>query len=505
MLNFAQLSPSPLIVLEILPDSSTKAHSTCDIFTQYYKKPPREASLLPIMASITKRQRDSNSPDDERPQKIAKFEARDHYLLMPNREERIAEERKKQRREQVDALKTYKAIISVREIQKHAQKLKKRDSAHFSVTQASSERPSQPCLIGSQIISYSFPRLPRLPLKGTTVMTPGDMLNDDCLLQIMKHTRLMPDLCNLLTVSHRCRGLWETCKGSIIRGIQHTQFPEYLELFGEIGRQSNEQVYNLLCAQVTEYFRTGKPRSQPERQSFMRFYEHNASLYQQQFFVFLEKLDDELNEQVKNLHEIIPFDTSSRQVTKAAVITLWRMGWKKPRRSGKWRSGPRMYPSFDLDLMNGLLEQQSEEVRERIESIVSILSHEIVDRSADLCHCAWHWILYQEKHGQPLVPYDARQWVAEALSGIIPMEIIFGGIDKAMAALRQEYTPHIAHWQTFLDQCYNKMRHDTTGIEDMSLLYLKEQLYMAGKLGVSFFWEDLVEVWNANGVCSGVT
>ena len=149
--------------------------------------------------------------------------------------------------------------------------------------------------------------------------------------------------------------------------------------------------------------------------------------------------------------------------------------------------------------------EQSEEVRERIECIVSTLSHKIVDRSADLCHCAWHWILHQEQQRRPLVPYDPRQWAAEALSGIIPMEIIFGGIDKAIAALRQEDAPHIAHRQTFLDQCYNKMRHDRTGIEEMSLLYLEKQLYIARKLGVSFFWEDLVEVWEAQGGCSGLT
>lgn len=332
------------------------------------------------------------------------------------------------------------------------------------------------------------------------------MLNDDCLLHIMQHTRLMPDLCNLITVSNRCRGLWKAHKGSIIRGIQRTQFPEYLELFGKIGQQSNEQVYNLLCAQATEYYRSGTSLSKPERRSFMRFYKRNASLYEQQFFIFLEKVDDELNEQVKSLEEIMPFDSVSRRVTKAAVTTLWRMGWKRPRRNGKWISGPRTYPRFDLDWMSGLLERQSEEVRERIECIVSALSHKIVDRSADLCHCAWHWILHQQKQGQPLVPYDPRQWVAEALNGIIPIEIIFEGIGKAMAALRQEYTtPHVAHRQTFLDQCYNKMRHDSTGIEDVYLLYLKDQLYIARKLGVAFFWEDLVEVWETNlGGCSGV-
>ena len=378
----------------------------------------------------------------------------------------------------------------------------KRDSADYPMTQASSKLPSKPSLNGSQIISYSFPQLPPLPLIKLTL----HMLNDDCLLHLMQHTRLMPDLYKLLTVSNRCRGLWKACKGTIIRGIQRTQFPEYLELFGELGRQSNEQVYNLLCAQATEYYQTDESYKEPERQSFMRYYGHDASLYQQGFFVFLEKLDNGFNEQVTNLHESLSSDSSSRHVTKAALITLWRMGRKRPRRNGKWIPGPRIYHSLDPDWMSGLLEQQSEEVRERIKWIMSTLSHDIVDRSVDLCHCAWHWIFHQEKQRQPLEPYDPRQWVAEALSGIIPIEIIFEGIDKAMAGLRQEYTPHIAHRQTLLDQCYNKMWHDRTGIEVKSLLYLKEQLYITRKLDVTFIWEDLVEAWEANlGGCSGVT
>ena len=277
------------------------------------------------MAPLTKRHRDSDSSDNERPRKNAKFEARDNFLLMPKTKQRIAEERKKQQREQADALRTYRAIITVRETQNHAKELRKRDSAHSSVMQASSELPSQPCLIGSQIISYSFPRLPRLPLKRT-IETTLEMLNDDCFLQIMEHTRLMPDLRNLLEAFKTCRNLWKAHRGSIIKGIQHTQFPEYLELFGEVGQQSNEQVYNLLCAQTTEYYRTGESLSEPERQSFMRYFKYNASLYEHGFFVFLEEVDNEFNEQVKSLHEIMPFDASSGHVTKAAVITLWRMG-----------------------------------------------------------------------------------------------------------------------------------------------------------------------------------
>ena len=373
------------------------------------------------------------------------------------------------------------------------------------MTQASSKLPSKPSLKESQIISYSIPKLPWLPLIER-FDSAFKLLNDDCLLQIMQHIRLMPDMCNLLTVSNRCRGLWKACKESMVKSIQRTQFPEYLEMFGELGQQSNEQVYNLLCAQATEYYRTDESFREPERQSFMRYYGHDASLYQQGFFVFLEKLDNGFNEQVTNLHESMSLYSSSRHITKAAVITLWIMGWKRPRRNGNWIPGPRIYPSLYLDSMSGLLEQQSEEVRERIKCIMSALSHDIVDRSRDLCHCAWHWIFHQEKQGQPLNPYDPRQWVAEALSGIITIEIIFEGIDKAMAGLRQEYTPHVAHRQTLLDQCYNKMWHDRTGIEVKPLLYLKEQLYITRKLGVSFIWEDLVEVWEANlGGCSGVT
>lgn len=73
------------------------------------------------MAPLTKRHRESGSSDDERPRKSAKFEARDHFLLMLERKKQKVEERKSKRREQTDdVLKTYRAIISVRGIQNSA-------------------------------------------------------------------------------------------------------------------------------------------------------------------------------------------------------------------------------------------------------------------------------------------------------------------------------------------------------------------------------------------------
>ena len=73
------------------------------------------------MGPTTKRQRDSDNSDDERPCKSAKFEARDYFLLTLERKKKIAEKkRKRQLREQADALETYRAIILVREIHNYA-------------------------------------------------------------------------------------------------------------------------------------------------------------------------------------------------------------------------------------------------------------------------------------------------------------------------------------------------------------------------------------------------
>ena len=282
---------------------------------------------------------------------------------------------KRQLRERADAARAKRAILSAKRLKRTC--LAKGKGVGSDVFRTSEEAP----IGGSQF----FLRLHRIRCEET-IDEALETLDDDCLLHIMQHTRLTPDLENMLAVSNRCRNLWKNKRKSILKGMQREQFPEYLEIFGELGHQSDKQLRNLLCAHATDFSRCGSEPSEPEKLSFINSFlsgiKQDISGYERCFIIYLGDVDDELNDQVRRLHDMDMFDSSSRHVTKVAVITLWGIGWRRPTASGEW------LPNCSL----AAFKQQPEEVRHRMRDIIEYLSCEINDSLGLMSYDGEEWI-----------------------------------------------------------------------------------------------------------------
>ena len=102
-------------------------------------------------------------------------------------------------------------------------------------------------------------RWPATPPKKSLHDLPNDVL-----LEIMRQLELTKylqhrdtsTLWSLLGSSDHISALWRNHRRSILTGMQEAQFPEYLSIFGRVGRQSEEQLHNLKCAIATRCLRT---------------------------------------------------------------------------------------------------------------------------------------------------------------------------------------------------------------------------------------------------------
>ena len=338
---------------------------------------------------------------------------------------------------------------------------------------------------------------PQLPHRSSSKAADGTLegLKDDCLLEIMHHSKLQPDLWNLLRASGRCRTIWEKTQRSILIGMQEEKFPEYIEMFGKIGNQSRSQLRNLAKALARDAWGLRAEIFEPEI-SFLDLREDNVRLYEKSLILYLESTDDYFNHRVQLLHELGDFETCSQQVTKSAVLALWEMGWSQ-RSNGEWRQAGRIGSSFMVIIVSKILKPLPEPVRLRIRDILHILASRIYQTSG-ISSDMKPWVEDREeciRRGMTHSIYDAFRWHQEATNATIVMEIVFRGIGGAI-----EYVHEIDERQDGADEmgqvqcprflrliCGSRKNYDERGHEDLCLRDLKNHVKVAQKLEVDIF------------------
>ena len=390
-------------------------------------------------------------------ERIEKFEARDHFMLMPEQQRRIQTKR---------ALK---------------EKRKERAWLLRGLTDDLDR------------MSLLLPQLPQCPSSKMGDGTLG-RLNNDCLRQIMHQSRLGPDLWNLLSVVGRCRAIWEGRERSILVGMQEERFSEYIELFGKIGYQSDKQLHSLASALATDAWKLRAETCEPEK-SFMDLRKDDVRSYERSLVLYLDSTDAYFNDRVQLLHELGSFESCSQHVTKSALLALWQMGWSR-RANGEWKSGGSLGSSFLVDIVHKILSQQPELIRIRIREILHILASKI-DQTSSISNDMKPWIEDREKFIRQagLSHYNVSQWHQDAVNATIVMEIVLRGIGGAIDYVKEIDGREDAagemdqvHCPRLLEIiCDSRKTYDEIGFEDMYLRNLRNHVKVAQELGVDIF------------------
>ena len=379
------------------------------------------------------------------------YDVRDHFMVMPERRKQLEEEAARRVREK--EMKRQKRIISS-------------------------------ALRGQPIHAPVRLQTQYRPTKGTTVGSL-DRLNNDCLIQVMQQIRNLSDLRNLLLVSSRCRGIWEAVQRPLLVGMQRKQFPEYLEMFGGIGAQSDEQLQNLRCAIASESYRKGgkyKKNADPEETFLLKHRETDVRLYERSLLGYLQHLDDFFNNQVERLHAMGLFSRNSLRITKYALLALWRIGWGRALANGLFEA------AHDVESIGRLLKDQAEEVQIRMRDIIHILSCKKEYGMGWMSTLGEHWIDVQEQYlkltGQLHHQLDdRREWMDKAINASVMMLILARGTDEVIRSERDTTDEDCIAWLNEI--CFSRSTFDETGAEDEFMISLKRDMKVAQQLGVN--------------------
>ncbi len=405
--------------------------------------------MYPKMASIEEIYEKSFEAD---PLSSPKYDARDHFMLMPERRKQLKKE-------------------AARRVLEKRMKSQERRAAILSV------------LIGDAPICL---QTQYWLTKGTTVGSL-DRLNNDCLIQIMQQIRNLSDLRSLLVVSSRCRGIWEAVQRPVLVGIQRKHFPEYLEMFGDIGAQSDEQLENLRCAIESESYRwEGKcdeipecdELPDPEETFLMKHRETDVRLYERSLLGYLQHLDDFFNDQVERLHAMGVFSRSSHRTTKYALLALWRIGWMRPLANGLFK------PAYDAESIGRPIKDQAEEVQIRMRDIIHLLSCKKEFGIGRMSIRGEEWVQDLQLTGQSYHQLDdRREWMDRAINATVLMRILVRGTDNVIDSRRNTIDKKGI---TYLDEvCISRSIFDETGAEDKFWIGFEGYMNVAQQLGVN--------------------
>ena len=391
-----------------------------------------------------------------------KFEARDHFMLMP--------EQKRQ--------------IQARRALKEKKKKEKKERAWFL-----------------QGLTYELHRipslLPQLPQQTFSKMGNGalERLNSDCLIEIMRQSSLEPGLWNLLSVSEKCRAIWKNAERSVLRGMQEERFSDYIEMFGKIGHQSNKQLQNLASALAADAWRL-RAEVREHEISFMDLRKDDERLYEKYLILYLEGTNNYFNDRVQMLHESGKFKSCSQHITKSAVLVLWRMGWSRGD-DGDWEPAGSLDSSVMVDMVREILSHQPEPVRLRIRDILHLLVYKI-DKRWSISKDNKPWVEDREKFIRQgrIPPYNAAQWHKEAVNATIVREIVLRGIGGAIDYIKEIDSGMDVANEKDRVQCpkllerirYNREYYDEYGTDiGGGLGNLKIHVEVAQELGVDIF------------------
>ena len=274
-----------------------------------------------------------------------------------------------------------------------------------------------------------------------------DVLPHECMLLILHHLELPKRLEDPETSSlwcfirsmNRVNDLYNKHTRSILVGIQEQQYPQYLTtMFGKAGRQTEEQLQNLRCAIATQQLRSGRHDCDPETHWVLQRRSEAPQLHGLHFGIFLGHLSESVDHQLHQCRErgfgfVEWRHHLPTHSVKRALLTLWRMGWKKPDFHGQWAQGEEVQTKLDVAALISFFAQQPEEVRRCIRHLLLFVGKRVViELGLEHDGKLWASAYCAEKVATPEEALGVVQWLRTTINATVLMATIMHGIDNAI-------------------------------------------------------------------------
>ena len=284
-----------------------------------------------------------------------------------------------------------------------------------------------------------------------------DVLPNECILQIMHHLELpkyLPgegppetkdtsSLVDFIRSTKRVKDLWKKHASSILIGMEEKQYPEYLSMFGKMGHETEEQLQNLRCAIATERWWEGT-KYDPEVLDVLHLRRKVPRAHKLRCIMFLEGVAQTIEHQLC-LCRMAGFGGFERRrrlsedTVKRALVTLWRMGWKKlgyhERRDQRW-PGRDVESCLEVAPLLAIFHEQPEEVRSCIKELLHYLGSTVAWH-LDLEYNGKAWIAdyCAEKITTEEEIQETKRWMRTTVNATILAAIITHSVEEALAII----------------------------------------------------------------------
>ena len=290
-----------------------------------------------------------------------------------------------------------------------------------------------------------------------------DVLPNECILQIMHHlelpkylpgeghpeTKYTSSLVDFMGSTKRVKHLWKEHASSILIGMEEKQYPEYLGMFGKMGQETEEQLQNLRCAIATERWWANK-NYEPEVVDILHLRRELPRVHKLRCIMFLEGVAQTVEHQLCLCRKagFGGFERRRRlseDTVKRALLTLWRMGWKKPeyheRRDQRW-PGSDVESCLEVAPLLAIFHEQPEEVRSCIKELLHYLGSTVAWR-LDLEYNGNAWIAdyCAEKIATEEESQETTRWMRTTVNATVLAAIITHSVEEALAIISDFSVP----------------------------------------------------------------
>ena len=278
-----------------------------------------------------------------------------------------------------------------------------------------------------------------------------DILPSECILQILHHFELpkqsrrphdnpsTSSLWSFLNSTNRAKQLWLSNTTSILVGMQEKQYPEFLTLFGRVGRETEGQFSNLQCAVDTQHGRGMLEDADYYMHTSESYRNRNPKAYKFHVVRILGRIARCIDEQF-DVFRKANFDNVdwclqfSEATMKRALVTLWRMGWEDPNHSRWQASGTEMDATLKAAKLAKFFSQETEEVQSCIRELLFVVG-KLTEQQFDLENQAKLWL--DDYFERRAVDTDEErleviQWAWNAINATVLAGTIIYGIDEAV-------------------------------------------------------------------------
>lgn len=278
-----------------------------------------------------------------------------------------------------------------------------------------------------------------------------DVLPNECILQILHHFELpekgrgpfdnpsAASLWSFLRSTNRARQLWSSNTTSILVGMQEKQYPQFLTLFGRVGRETQGQLSNLWSAVDTQHGRgmCGDDDYYMYASKSYRIRDHKGY----NFFVvraldgIARYMDGQFDVFRKaNFDNFDGCHLFSEATVKRALVNLWRMGWEDPDYLRVRAAGTEMDATLEAASLAKLFCQEPEEVQSCIRELLLFVGKRIEQRF-ELEDQAKFWLdHYFERRAVDTDEerMEVIQWAWNAINATVLAATIIYGIDETV-------------------------------------------------------------------------